>query len=76
MNIRKETKRIIKNVANKPIDFKEKILLSSIEILTIVAELEKKFGIIIDDKKIFREIFLNYETLFEYIENSLYYKGS
>lgn len=74
MDIKKETKEIIETVTNRFVECEGEVLLSSIEILMIVSELERKFEIAIDDRKIFRQVFTTYENLFQYLEKKIYDK--
>lgn len=53
------------------LDFNAKIDLSSIQILKVLANIEKKFQIEVDDKYVFHGLFSSGEILSSYICNKL-----
>ncbi len=68
MKIRQTIQNIVEQAAHRTVNCTGEIFLSSIEILTVVSEIERQFKIAMEDSKIFREIFTSYEALFDYVE--------
>ncbi|HEY9062637.1 MAG TPA: hypothetical protein VIO64_19385 [Pseudobacteroides sp.] len=53
------------------LDFEDTVELSSIQILRVLAQIEKKFQVEIDDKYVFHGLFSSARVLSSYISNKL-----
>ena len=66
----------IKNTKKESAIVEEKLDLTSLQTLLVVAEIEKYFGVQIEDNKIFRGLFSSMEVITDYVNDKCDVKSS